>query len=144
MTNKDLYATLVRAGAPELPKEYFYKFWIAKKETDVRGRETKQSRALYCSVRKKIWGGLFYVSDPFNWYWARDELHSWSNDSRTLIETGRLTEEQTNDGTYHLEHMALLADDAWTAHLDREAKEAREKLDKSTESIAAYLNKRIP
>lgn len=140
--NADLYAALLKAGAPELPEDYYYKFWISRKSLNRNGIEHKESRALTIAIRKKLWGGLFYKQIN-SWYWSRKKLEYYQLDVVRLTKRGWITEEQI-DGSYHLAHMALLAEDANADRLQKESKAKAEKTDFRIERIAHYLNKRLP
>jgi len=144
--NDDLYHELLKAGAPELPKGYYYKFSIGPKRISLYdGTEHKESRSLFLAIRKKVCGGLFSTRVN-SWYWSRQKLHRYAVDVDRLIRRGWITEDQI-DGTYHLAHMALLAEDANKDRIEKEEKaKARKKKepDLATRRISAFLNKRLP
>lgn len=150
-SSKELYEHLLELGAPKLPDGYFYKFWIAPKELKYKyiksEEQTAKSQALYCSIRKQIWGGLFYKTIQTN-YFHRNNLSSWGDETYDLIRAGRLKESNL-DGTWHLVHMAYLAEEANECWRQAQRKAAAEAERKKTEPakdarIKPYLNKRLP
>lgn len=142
--SKDLYAELLKAGVPELPEGFYYKFHIApyqsKYQYIISTEEKASSRALHCAIRKKHLGGLFF-SQINQWYMPyRDMANSYSETNDILVSQGVLDRQQL-DGTYQLPHLAHLAK---TTYRDFKKKQQRKSVPSHAPSIARFLNRRIP
>lgn len=153
MSNKDLYVELLRNGAPELPKNYHYKFWVAPYESKYQTIKTAEqkdwSQALHCAIRKTYWGGLFWKTITTRYLSRHSLIYAGSDDSFTLVNRGWMKEDDF-DRKWHLPHMALLAEDTDGARKRIEAQAAvrvekkKNPAPKADYHIAHYLNKRLP
>lgn len=145
-----MYAELLRVGAPELPKDHYYKFWVAEKEMyphlALPLEEKPWSRALHCRIKRVHWYGLRHTNVTRSHYIRLDRMVSIfsSSDEFSL-------EPKQNDGKWHLPHLALLADDAFDEFQKAQKKRNEHKSEHDVKHpdnpayyIAHYLKKRIP